>query len=249
MGVFVDFGLLTAPREGINMTVLFSTNRNCNEDNITQVTCELEPSIGLYPVTLQRSVATLVSPENPAIVAVANNTGVRPGDSISEGFTVSTMAGIVSAAQDRYNTEVSFGRVRRSPQSGSFQTGFFSLGFSDYSSNTCHGYRGPTEVLMAGLNDLMFRVGAKAATVLNNTDQAADLDQGLSMHQTVDAAQIGSHNVYTANYWYFLAAALLEFLCIACIMPLYWGYWRLGRSVSFSPLETAKVCRSPEFVR
>ena len=39
----------------------------------------------------------------------------------------------------------------------------------------------------------------------------------------------------------FLAAALLELICIGLVLPTYVGWWKLGRSVSFSPLEIAKV--------
>lgn len=57
--------------------------------------------------------------------------------------------------------------------------------------------------------------------------------------------QYGDQNVFQTNYWWFTAAAVLEVMCIACILPTYWGWRRLGRPVSFSPLELAKAFDAP----
>lgn len=57
------------------------------------------------------------------------------------------------------------------------------------------------------------------------------------------------HSVYIImNGWLesfrYIAAAIVELVCILLVLPTYWGWWKLGRPVSFSPLELAKVCWS-----
>jgi hypothetical protein len=35
------------------------------------------------------------------------------------------------------------------------------------------------------------------------------------------------------------------FFSIFCVMPLFWGFWQLGRKVSLEPLEIARALRAP----
>lgn len=78
-------------------------------------------------------------------------------------------------------------------------------------------------------------------------------------------------DVVDLMFRFFVAAAVVELLCIALVAPTYWGWWRIGRpvrtlhvtgltygscvivafanllslgQVSFSPLEIAKVFRT-----
>ena len=67
------------------------------------------------------------------------------------------------------------------------------------------------------------------------------MDPGLSTQKTITGLLEGDHGVYHTNFWYFLAAALVEVICIAFVAPTYYGWWELGRPISFSPLELAKV--------
>ena len=77
--------------------------------------------------------------------------------------------------------------------------------------------------------------GAKRAALL------AKMDQGAFVETTVVGQQAGEHSVYTTDLSYFAAAAVVVIFSVAVILPAYWGWWRLGRPVSFSPLELAKV--------
>lgn len=38
---------------------------------------------------------------------------------------------------------------------------------------------------------------------------------------------------------------MVEVVCILFVAPTYWGWWKLGRDMSFSPLEIAKAFRAP----
>ena len=111
----------------------------------------------------------------------------------------------------------------------------------------CSSYADPSHYILGQLNEIMFRTGVYVANPYNSSLLSTSssvqryLDPGMAVNTTVTGELIGNQSVYRTNFWYFLAAALVELTCIALISPTYWGWWRLGRSVSFSPLEIAKV--------
>lgn len=108
---------------------------------------------------------------------------------------------------------------------------------------TCLSYRDPMSDVIATLNTAMMYTGAFAAKAPRD-DLSKRLDAGLedSINTTVIGHVTGEHNVFHSNYWWFLAAVVVEVVCISTLIPTYWGWWRLGRGFSFSPLEVAQVC-------
>lgn len=44
--------------------------------------------------------------------------------------------------------------------------------------------------------------------------------------------------------WYYAALAVM-LLNLLCLLPLFIGYWKLGRTMSLSPIETAKAFEAP----
>ena len=98
--------------------------------------------------------------------------------------------------------------------------------------------------MLQALNELMFNVGAVAARE-DKSYLESHLDSGLSVNTTATGYLTGQQNIFHTNLHWFAAAAAVEALCIALILPTYFGFWRLGRRVSFSPLEVSKVRLSP----
>jgi hypothetical protein len=85
-----------------------------------------------------------------------------------------------------------------------------------------------------------YRVSASTNSTYQS-DLQSRMDPGMFMHSTVNGTIEGSHPVYETNFIYFMAAAVVEVIVVAVLIPIYWGWWTLGRPVSFSPLEIAKV--------
>jgi hypothetical protein len=50
--------------------------------------------------------------------------------------------------------------------------------------------------------------------------------------------------VFVSSYGWFAGAATLNFVTICVVLYTFYGWWRLGRPVGFSPLEIAKVSPS-----
>lgn len=68
---------------------------------------------------------------------------------------------------------------------------------------------------------------------------------GVEVNSTANGYQIGMRNTYSTDCWFFLGAAIVEIVCILFMAPTYWGWWRLRRHFSFSPLEIAKAFEAP----
>lgn len=104
----------------------------------------------------------------------------------------------------------------------------------------CTSYQNPQPDVLADLNKMMVYAGLVASR--EDASYLADrLDPGLHVNTTITGQLIGDHSVFLTQYKYFVAALLVEVICIALIIPTYYGFWMLGRPVSFSPLEMAKV--------
>ena len=50
---------------------------------------------------------------------------------------------------------------------------------------------------------------------------------------------------YRTNFWYMGGAIASTLLCIACVLPSYYGFWQLGRKVTLGPFEIAAAFRAP----
>ena len=64
--------------------------------------------------------------------------------------------------------------------------------------------------------------------------------------QLVQMIQVQTIQVYESNYWYLLGAAGAMIVCAVVVLPLFSGFWVLGREMSFSPIELAKAFGSPQ---
>ena len=74
--------------------------------------------------------------------------------------------------------------------------------------------------MLADLNKLMVYAGMFAAKHDKSYLQA-NMDPGWAdaVHTTITGQHVGDQPVFHTNFHYFLAAALLELLCIALIAP------------------------------
>lgn len=111
----------------------------------------------------------------------------------------------------------------------------------------CWLYKNPQADILQTMNRLMFLVGTEAANLHQGTRESS-LDPGAQTHTKALSYLEGRHNVFATNLHWFGGAVIVELLCIALFLPTYFGFWRLGRSVFFSPLEVAKVCPTFTFV-
>lgn len=110
----------------------------------------------------------------------------------------------------------------------------------------------PLEQVIAIMNELLFRGGAQVASLANARPESLGLDKNClyqngtcSLWQTINGTRTDEVSVYHTNMTFWGLAAFTQFLAIALIVPIFWGWWRLGREVSFSPFEIAKAFDAP----
>ena len=201
----------------------------------------MDSAIGEYTVTVRDGQILTLDPGSPTIVAIANNTAVNHTKVSTGGINAvmahnSTLAGIVDLAVAKWTSESAF-------LGGGFMIvqGFPGEQYQLPSYSSCTQWTDPLPNMLQDMNTLMFRAGIYVARAFSSSALQQQLDMKPNLNATVTGQQVGSHNVFNTNFYFFLAAAILQLFCISLVLPTYWGWWRLGRSVSFSPFEIAKV--------
>ena len=94
---------------------------------------------------------------------------------------------------------------------------------------------------MASLNEIMFRTGVYTAQKYNETHLKSRIDDGLEIRVNATGTPLSPVNVFHSDFGYFAGAAAVELFSILAILFTFYGWWNLGRPMSFSPLEIAKV--------
>lgn len=238
--------LVQEPRitEGINLITGFVTLNSSCEGEFVYKTCTFEPGIGEYEIVIQNDEVDMVSLAAPSFVALANNSGIsRSPTTVNGGTYRSTLAGVVYSMMSRWNSYEAFYPTFPDGKTVYGTIGIYqSQPMMKYQGNsTCASLPDPYDGMVSSLNKLMFYLGSQAATTLDASYLHATLDPGLSVNSTTVGQTQETVTVYRTDYWYFWGAASAVLVSIAFILPTYWGWSRLGRPVSLSPLETAKV--------
>ena len=156
-------------------------------------------------------------------------------------YHTSTLAGVAAIGMLEWQRGVTFAPFQQNIQT----TLWGSVAYQKYAryekGQDCLLLLDPREDVIKSLNTLMFYTGAAAATFRNESYLRSHMDLGLEFNTTLDELLQGTRTIYKTDLFWFLAAALIEGVCIALIIPTYWSWWALGRPLSFSPLEIAKV--------
>lgn len=82
---------------------------------------------------------------------------------------------------------------------------------------------------MSAMNDILFRVGVAAG------EYPPFERQTVEFLYTVDMLVFESHWLY-----FFITAGIMVVACVE-ITATFWGFWRLGRTVTMSPVDVGRV--------
>lgn len=83
----------------------------------------------------------------------------------------------------------------------------------------CPSFRDPRDDVISSLNELLVYTGAILGTDGHLYNFDGRVDPGLSFNSKVTGYIEGSQNEFHTNYWFFLAAAIVELVCIALVAP------------------------------
>ncbi|GAB0138434.1 hypothetical protein EsDP_00006669 [Epichloe bromicola] len=147
----------------------------------------------------------------------------------------STHGGIALVLDSRYSADYSI-----QADSGLYNVGLrhrFVEGLLATEHTCCDvRFKDSTRVVFAAARELIFR------STMRTTSAGASRPSALSMAVYTETVAI-----YVAGYPFLVAAVAVAVLAALCTLPLFHGFWRLGRGVSPSPAEVVSAFRHAQF--
>ncbi|KAM7189075.1 hypothetical protein V8F20_010283 [Naviculisporaceae sp. PSN 640] len=230
---------------------------------ITREICDLEAGVVEYPVTVQEGTVISLRREELTKMRVLKKTASH-GDSMSakEGDGAGPLAGINSFAIS-YLQENATKRTNKILNRtlywgpGLMADIFFTPNVGSFYNNTGEGgdgvtvdpiarcrlnFSSPTEYILNTLHEWTFRAALNIGNSTRDMDNRTS-DQVFEVQRTVPAV------VYRADMRYLGASIATTVLCLGFVGSLMWGWWRLKRKVTLSPIETANAFGAPILTR
>ena len=247
---FMSVGIVLDDKESLNLVTAYPEYTdvdNCS-GHLNMTACTFDSAIGEYTISITDGKVTLLDAEHPRIISLSNTTAVDTHTN-KNGGKRSTLAPIVQVAFEKFESLSAFYSVSNATMS-EISNGPASpivREFQKPSIGICPVYSDPRPYVMKDINKIVVWAGSAIASQNGSYKSylESQTNPNLPMHTQVNGQRTGSHSVFHTDYAWFIAAALVETLCLAFIAPTYWGWWKLGRDMSFSPLEIAKAFRAP----
>ena len=223
----------------LNVSVQFKDTTKC-DGNLQIRNCTLRTAVVEYPVAIDgnKSAIELRSGTTLFDDRVVNMTETRResylGQSTLGGFYTALQNTYESMANLRFVGAVGYELITDGATANRYalvdMTTGQSGGFGPQSNCTL-SFKDPTNDLIRAARDLMFRSALAAGNSTNS--------------QTVSAQEISRIPIYESRYLYLGLATLFTALAWLATFPIFLGWWHVGRTVSLSPIETAKAFRAP----
>jgi hypothetical protein len=239
----------------VNTTVPLrpSDDQSC-ATQVNRTVCYLASATGRYQVRVEDEDISLLDPQ-PKITAEANN-GAITNHTISrynlqngngQSTVDSTLAGIANIMSPKFWS--TFWYVQRPDPEYLYPN---LLGDANYYSLQIRAtnpgwaclpdlFDDPRQMVYNELHQLMFRAGVHYGQNFEHLHLRVPSDRDMKFNQTMTSTSSNRIENFRTDFAYFEAAAVLEVLTILTIGFTFWGYWRLGRPMSLSPLEIGKV--------
>jgi hypothetical protein len=238
---------------------------------LTRRQCEIRPAVVQYPVTVMTpSKQELLGGNIVTHVKFyekANYTLNAPLDmqqidklevleyvDLEEYFgNISTVGGLTYVLNNLYGSSVNLTREQETDwnivtRGSQAQTTFFAENDQETFSRCYYdidrpGMDDPAIEILRKINTLGFVAGLYwkgQPTTLVGARPAAGM-----ANQTTETSVTGIVEEYTTNYGYMAGAIVATFVTVFLVLPVYWGFWQLGRKVTLGPLEIANAFNAP----
>lgn len=197
--------------------------------------CTLNPATVEYQVELTSSSISLAPGTTIWNDTIIGKIPVLSTEIDIEGSGPTTYGGFYLALMNRFGSFLlsSYGGPPGYQQqsSGEMATAYVT---SDTSQPNCDiTFSNPMDDILEGTRELMFRAAVDAGS-RNSSDR-----------QTVLVTDTGPQNYYDSQYVFLGLATMLSAVGIICVTVTFNGFWKLGRHVTLSPIETAKAFNAP----
>ncbi len=177
-------------------------------------------------------------------------------NNLSGSYRETTNGGIYRALENQYKsrtwvtTESNDSNWAVSTESQFAQMLQDSWETPDYGNDSCpYTIVDPLQTIIVGLNALAFITADDLYNRPNYTDYYMSDDELSAYYnnslQYVQATEMKSEVHYSTNTAYMCGALASTLVCVLLIIPVYWGFWELGRKVSLNPIEIANAFQAP----
>ena len=205
--------------------------------------CTMTAAVVDYPVIINgnKSIIELLPGSSMFDDKVINHTDVA----LATTSGPTTLGGFGKALSNTYNSEanlrfvgaVGYELITTGATANRYavinQNSTTGSGMGSY-ANCDLSFRDPSNDLVQAVRSLMFRTAIAAA----NSSIPAD-------SQYVTAQESNTLPIYESHYLYLGLAVLVTSLGWLAMLPIFGGWWHLGRTVTMSPVETGKAFRAP----
>jgi hypothetical protein len=232
-GADVNFFVGGAPTL-MHLNVQYKPNKGCN-GTLAVTNCTLLAGTVKYPVVLDGQSSTIALASHSTIW---DDVTIGTPDSLptEDLYQVrSTYGGIFLALQNQYesNLQLEFAGGINLDFSGTASEASLAYAHDGEDYQDCGVYfTDPLEDFLQGSRELMFR----AAVASSNSSTPV---------QHVQASGSGLYTAYHTDKVFLALATLVSLLAIIAVFLTFFGFWKIGRVVSMSPLETAKAFHAP----
>lgn len=233
--------------EVIQLTVAYTqTNGEC-DGYLVSTTCNITAAVVEYQVELSGQTITLNNPSPRLnVVALSNERTVQDINS-------SAIGGLYLASESLFASNVTWQfevvTLFTVINLDVFPSQYVKSG--DTSDPGCPGnitWNDPTDDILTAFNEMMFRSAIRSAGNVTgglNLEVPNAANKTFTSQSTVNATQSLTHNIFLTNFTYLVGAAAVMTLAILVVIPTFYGFWHLGRSISLDPIEIAKAFDAP----
>ncbi|EON66808.1 hypothetical protein W97_06210 [Coniosporium apollinis CBS 100218] len=249
----------------IKISSLFKTKPECGGD-LSLTTCTLTPALIEYRVVLRNGTIELQYPHWQHDTFLYNTTPwnnlTTSGPFDKEPIWV-PLSNWVNFFQSQFNVELDMylSDLAGGPGPAEGTTGLYTVARKHVAGGTADAinslncsttFRDPTQHVLDRMREIAFRTAVAAASVTDMTvlfGNSSLVDSSLPLiqnwTQTVEYSARETRTVYSISYPHLFCAVAVSLLGVVAVIPLYDGWWELGRPISFNPLEIAKAFDAP----
>lgn len=237
---------------------------------LTRRTCLIRPAVVEYPVTVMRPSEEELKGKNIVTHIKSNNDNktwalgapleseqiddltVMEYADLNETFgTVSTVGALTYVFNNLYSSSANLTYTNAwdiSSRGSQAQTIFYADNDRDDHSKCYYdidkpGRDDPAIELLRKINTLSF-VAALYVTGAPTTERKVREKNNMS-HQTIETTVTGIVEQYKTDFAYVGGALAATFITVLLVLPVYWGFWQLGRKVTLGPLEISHAFNAP----
>jgi hypothetical protein len=227
------------PSGNMSLNIQYKDKSPCTGDLIVR-NCTMQTALVSYPIVIDSNNTISLDPSTTIFDDIISHK-INIDFDVAE-FGPTTLGGYYLALKNKFNSEAHLRWVGAVGYelltTGSTATQYAVTNVTtgdglDIGSSCALTFTDPTMDLIASARELMFRTALGIAA--GNS----------SLIQTVSGPQFTTPAVYESQYLYLGIAVILTGIAVFFVTLTFAGYSTLGRSVSMSPLETAKAFNAP----